>query len=85
MDLTCSLQESVAGEWNGDVDLGNGKLQLLRSEYTKRLEAAPKLHDLVSIARIHQLVKSIEQDLDNIYECKLLKPCSTKYLVFLFF
>ena len=71
MDLTCSLQESVAGEWNGDVDLGNGKLQLLRSEYTKRLEEVPKLQELVSFARIQKLVKDIEQDLNNIYKCKL--------------
>ena len=36
MDLTCSLQESVAGEWNGDVDLGNGKLQLYSDPSTPR-------------------------------------------------
>ena len=33
VDLLCSLQESVSGDWNGDVDLGDGQLQLLRAEY----------------------------------------------------
>ena len=30
------LQESVKKVWNGDVDLGDGKLQGLRSEYENR-------------------------------------------------
>ena len=70
MDLTCSLQESVSGEWNGDVDLGDGKLQLLRSEYEKRLDAIPKVQELVSVARIQHLINCIEQDLNKIYDCK---------------
>ena len=70
MDLTCSLQESVSGEWNGDVDLGDGKLQLLRSEYEKRLDAIPKVQELVSVARIQDLINCIEQDLNKIYDCK---------------
>ncbi len=74
VNLTCSLQEFVAGEWNGDVDLGDGKLQLLRSEIIKRLEAAPKLHDLVSVAHIQELVNNVEQDLNTIYKCKLVNP-----------
>lgn len=32
-DVKECLQESVKKVWNGDVDLGDGKLQLLRSEY----------------------------------------------------
>ena len=42
VDLTCSVQESVTGEWNGDVDLGDKILQLLRSEYLSRVESNPK-------------------------------------------
>ena len=32
-----SVKESVKGVWNGDVDLGDGKLKELRSEYEKRV------------------------------------------------
>ena len=32
--------ESASGIWNGDVDLGNGQLQLLRSEYDSRVNLA---------------------------------------------
>lgn len=32
--------ESASGIWNGNVDLGNGQLQLLRSEYDSRVNLA---------------------------------------------
>ena len=67
MDLT---QESVSREWNGDVDPGDGKLQLLRSEYEKRLDAIPKVQELVSVACFQHLINGIEQDLNKIYDCK---------------
>lgn len=35
-DVKECLQESVKKVWNGDVDLGDGKLQRLRSEYDNR-------------------------------------------------
>lgn len=38
MDVKACLMESVKGVWNGDVDLGDGKLQQLRSEYENRLQ-----------------------------------------------
>ena len=66
MDLTCSLQESVSGEWNGDVDLGDGKLQLLISEYEKK---AGCNRELVPVARIQHLISG-KQDLNKIYDCK---------------
>ena len=37
-DVKACLMESVKGVWNGDVDLGDGKLQQLRSEYENRLQ-----------------------------------------------
>ena len=37
-DVKACLMESVKGVWNGDVDLGEGKLQQLRSEYENRLQ-----------------------------------------------
>lgn len=71
MDLTCSLQESVNGEWNGDVDMGDGQLQLLRSEYLSRIESIPKLNEIASANRIQHLIVDLENDLDKVYECKL--------------
>ena len=35
-DLKPALQESTRGEWNGDVDLGDGKLHQLRLLYDQR-------------------------------------------------
>ena len=35
-DVKAALQESVKGVWNGDVDLGDGKVTLLRQEYESR-------------------------------------------------
>ena len=35
-DINPALQESVKGLWNGDIDLGDGKLKELRQEYDNR-------------------------------------------------
>ncbi|KAK3717701.1 hypothetical protein QZH41_009789 [Actinostola sp. cb2023] len=35
-DLKAALQQSVQGVWNGDCDLGDGKLQQFRQEFQKR-------------------------------------------------
>ncbi len=37
-DIKAALQESVRGEWNGDPDLLDGRLQQLRSSYTARVD-----------------------------------------------
>lgn len=34
--MNAALQESVKGKWNGDIDLGDGKLKVLRKEYDQR-------------------------------------------------
>ena len=36
-DLKEALMESLTGVWNGDVDLGDGKLEELRREYDQRV------------------------------------------------
>ena len=36
-DVKACLMESVKGVWNGDVDLGDEKLQQLRSDYENLL------------------------------------------------
>jgi len=35
-DIKPALQESKKGEWNGDIDMGDGHLQELRAEYDRR-------------------------------------------------
>jgi len=34
-DLVPCVQESMKNKWNGDVDLGDGKLEKLRAEYDR--------------------------------------------------
>ena len=38
-DVKECLMESVKGVWNGDVDLGDGKLKELQSEYETRVQS----------------------------------------------
>ena len=37
-DIKPALQQSVKGVWNGDADLGDGTLQVLRTEYEERMK-----------------------------------------------
>lgn len=42
-DIKVALQESVKGKWDGDIDLGDGKLQEMPAEYdARRTEACIK-------------------------------------------
>ena len=43
-----SLEESVNLEWNGDADLGDGKLQKLYKSYRQRLQGLEELSKLTS-------------------------------------
>ena len=36
-ELKEALMEDFSGVWNGDVDLGDGKLEELRGEYNQRV------------------------------------------------
>ena len=42
-DVISSLEESVTQDWHGDVDLGDGKCQLLHQEYIEHLGAVTHL------------------------------------------
>ena len=42
-DLVSGLMESVAHEWNGDVDMGDGAVQQQHAEYIQRLKNVDKL------------------------------------------
>jgi hypothetical protein len=64
-DIKPALQESVRGDWNGDVDLGDGKLQELREEYEKRknLLNVPKASDSSQwLSNISLLRKMFDDD-----------------------
>ena len=43
VDLVAGLGESVKGEWSGDVDIGDGRLQQTFKDYQKRLQMIAKM------------------------------------------
>ena len=43
VDLVAGLGESVKGEWSGDVDLGDGRLQEMFKEYQRRLQMIARI------------------------------------------
>lgn len=65
-DLVSGLKESVKLEWSGDVDLNNGKLQELHSEYKSSLEfveavgVGRKRDQRALLADLHKLQKNLE-------------------------
>ena len=53
VDVVKGLGESMKGDWSGDVDLNDGKLDLLYQEYRRRLDGL-KHHTLGSeIGALH--------------------------------
>ena len=36
-DMKAGLRESMRGEWSGDCDLGDGKLQQMKEDYDQRV------------------------------------------------
>lgn len=71
VDLLCSLEESVRGDWNGDVDLDDGKLQLLRSEYIARIEDVPKMNEPLTSKHVEDIIHLVENDLEHVHRCKV--------------
>ena len=59
--------ESASGIWNGDVDLGNGQLQLLRSEYDSRVNLATVISTIGNRNRLEiellKLADSLDEDI----------------------
>jgi len=37
-DIKAGLRESMRGEWSGDCDLGDGKLQQMKEDYDQRVK-----------------------------------------------
>ena len=60
------MQESVRGKWDGDIDLGDGKLQERRAGYDARIaEACIPENDVVREVleqNILKLVNSLQSD-----------------------
>ena len=74
-DLVCSLEESLRLEWNGDVDLDDGKLQKLYFSYRQRLDGLEHLTKLRSdvylvIMTLNREESDLTIDLKFISECK---------------
>lgn len=61
-----ALQESVKGKWDGDVDLGDGKLKELRAEYDTRkadacIQEGAVTRDLLEL-KIQKMVDALQED-----------------------
>ena len=73
--------ESACGIWNGDVDLGNGQLQLLRSESDSRVILASVISTIGNRNRLKiELVKmsdSLNEDIP--FNDKGFKPAVEDY------
>ena len=64
-DVKSVLQHSVRGQWNGDCDLFDGKLQSLRREYEDRV-ACPDVHSMGRDRHvIEQRIRSASDSLDQ--------------------
>ena len=65
-DIKAALQESVKGVWNGDVDMGDGKLESLRVDYERR-KSLCKGNDLKGDGvflelRLKQVIDALQED-----------------------
>ena len=57
--------ESAFDIWNGDVDLGNGQLQLLRSEYDTTVNLATVISTIENRNRLEIELLKLEDSLDE--------------------
>ena len=67
VDVKKGLCESVRGEWSGDVDLNDGKLQKMFSDYQNHLKwiAGLGLDDRHDIETIKQDLIEVQRRLNN--------------------
>ena len=64
-DVESALMESMRKEWNGDVNLGDGKLQVLRSQYEARLLLAKETPKAVTRQTLEQNIIKIIEDVED--------------------
>ena len=82
VDLVAGLGESVKGEWSGDVDLGDGRLQEMFKEYQRRLQIIARI-GLKDRRETNLIVADFKQEsalLGNDVEF-FLKVCLAKFCV----
>lgn len=76
-DVIESLEESVDLKWNGDIDIGDGQLQLMYLEYISRLQILKRLacDEPLSKRLMMDLISSmqdqVKKDLLFLHECRL--------------
>ncbi|XP_019628684.1 PREDICTED: receptor-interacting serine/threonine-protein kinase 3-like [Branchiostoma belcheri] len=58
-DIKPALQESMKGQWNGDIDLRDGKLAELRKECDQRLELVNNLEVNKERASLEEKIKTL--------------------------
>lgn len=64
-DIKEALMESMKGVWNGDVDLGDGKLQELREDYNGRVNLVISLAGCDSRRELEVGLKKWIDELDE--------------------
>ncbi|XP_064622698.1 uncharacterized protein LOC135484921 isoform X2 [Lineus longissimus] len=62
VDVKPALQESMKGTWNGDTDIGDGKLQKLREDYDNRRRGIEDIISNDSLQLLHSVKTSLEDD-----------------------
>lgn len=93
-DVKATLQETVKGVWNGDVDLGDDQIALLHQEYERRSLCKTKdlKEDRVFLeSRLNELLDCLQIDVDFLsnglvaavqeYEKKFNAPNTSEHLL----
>ena len=70
VDVVSSLEESVEGEWHGDVDLADGALQKLRDEYKSRRSTFSILKDNPNPEAMQRVCDTLSDDLTFLHDRK---------------
>ena len=63
--MKAALMESQRGEWNGDVDLGDGKLAALRATYDERVQSAEQSGKATTALELEQKLRQCLDVLDQ--------------------
>ena len=79
-DIISGLEESVNYEWNGDIDLGDGRLQALYQTYKDRLKRVKDLQLNIHVQNQRNLIleslaceeRSLPQDITFITNGKII-------------
>lgn len=81
VDVVKGLWESTRGQWSGDVDLGDGQLQLLYQKYQERLGRAKELgleqHTAADLeADLTRTLKDVTVDLEFLHSREFTDLCT---------